>query len=84
MSSNQPTERQVFGAKVRDEAEKYEAKHRRRVSGGWELPAGFFERRDAHLARKFGLDLYEARRFLTWSRNCTHPWSEGACYLCPE
>lgn len=80
-----PTERQILGAKVRAEAEKYEAKNRKKVrGGGWELPAGYREKRNEHLARKFNLDPHEARRFLTWSRSCTHSWSEGACHLCPQ
>lgn len=79
-----PTELQILGAKVRAEAEKYEVKNRKKVrGGGWELSAGYWEKRNAHLARKFNLDPHEARRFLTWSRPCTHSWSEGACHLCP-
>jgi hypothetical protein len=78
-----PTERQILGAKVRAEAEKYEAKNRKKVREGWELPAGYWKKRDAHLAQKFNLDPREASRFLTWSRSCTHSWSEGACHLCP-
>ena len=84
MTLSAPTERQILGAKVRAEAEKYKAKHRKKVPGGWEFPVGYDERRNAHLARKFDLPVHEIPYFMTWSRSCTHPWSEGACHLCPD
>jgi len=78
------TERQVLGAKIRAEKEKYEAKVRRRVSGGWEFAKGHRERLYAHLAKKFGMDPNDVQYFLTWSRSCDHPWSAGACPMCPD
>ena len=83
MSSDQPTERQVLGAKIRAAAEEWEEKHRQKFhAGGWILPP--MEVRNGHLASRFGMTPREISRFMTWSRNCTHPWSEGACPRCPE
>jgi hypothetical protein len=79
-----PTERQILGASIRAEAEEYDAQARRPHPGGWEYPEGHRERRNAHLALKFGVSPQEAGRFMTYSRSCTHSWKEGACYKCPK
>ena len=76
-----PTPRQILGAKIRAAAEAWEIKHRRKEAGGWILPER--EKRDRYLARKFSLPVSEIPYFMTWSRTCTHPWSDGACPLCP-
>jgi hypothetical protein len=77
-----PTERQILGAKIRAEREKYELKHRRRKDGEWCFP----ERSKiyAHLAKTFGISKTEVSYFMTYSRYCTHSWASGACDKCPD
>lgn len=76
------TERQILGAKVRAAEEAWTLKHQKPCGGGFLVPLR--EERDRYLSRKFGMPPHRISYFLTWSRTCTHPWSEGACEDCPE
>jgi len=78
------TPHQILGAEIRAEVERFEKKIRRRCAGGWELPANYRTRRDAHIAKMFSIAPSAVQFFMTWSRACTHPWSAGACPLCPD
>lgn len=78
-----PTEQQILGAKIRAEAEAFDLKHRKpwMRGGGWIVPST--QERNEHLSRVFGLHPREFSRYMTYSRYCTHKWSEGACDDCP-
>ncbi len=76
-----PTERQILGAKIRAEAERYVNQHRRPCQGGHEVPSN--EERNAAVGKKFGLSALDVSYFMTYSRYCAHPWSKGACDKCP-
>jgi hypothetical protein len=77
-----PTDRQILGAKVRAAREAYEKKHGKPSGGGLLIPsrAVVYD----HLSKKFGIPPYELSFFFTYSRACTHKWSEGACDQCPK
>lgn len=78
----EPTERQVLGAKIRAAEEAFVLKHRKPCAGGFNVPS-----RKAvygHLAKMFQMSSVEVSYFLSYSRSCTHKWSEGACVGCPE
>lgn len=77
-----PTARQVLGAQIRAEQERWEKKHRVPCKGGYEIPPR--AERYAHLAKTFNMTPVEVSYFLTWSRSCTHTWESGACDDCPE
>lgn len=77
-----PTERQILGAKIRAENERYVLKNRKPYRGGYEVPGR--QKISAHLAKTFRMPAEKVSYFLTWSRSCTHPWSAGACDACPE
>jgi hypothetical protein len=77
-----PTERQILGAKIRAEKDRYVRKHQKPHMGGYLVPEN--AEVDEHLAKKFGLPTLEIRYFMTWSRRCDHPWSAGACDDCPK
>ena len=77
------TPRQVLGARIRAERERYVKRLRKPYpEGGWIVPSQ--EKVHKHLSNKFGLDVEEVRSYLTYSRSCSHPWSEGACEQCPD
>lgn len=78
-----PTPRQILGALVRAEEERWTKKHRKpyQKGGGWLVPPR--AERDAHLGKMFGLSPHEISQFFTYSRYCTHAWSDGACAQCP-
>jgi hypothetical protein len=76
------TERQIVGAKIRAADEEYINKHRKPLGGGYEVPSN--KERYEYLAKKFGLPVTEISYFMTYSRQCTHPWSAGACPQCPS
>jgi len=77
-----PSNRQIFGAKIRAEEEKYYLKHRKLCDGGYLVPS--HKEKLNHLAKKFVLTPVEISYFLTYSRKCTHSWSTGACDACPD
>jgi hypothetical protein len=76
-----PTSNQILGARIRAEQERYWAQHRKPYMGGYTGPSR--EVTLAHLSRVFGLTPHEVSGHLTYSRQCTHPWSDGACEQCP-
>jgi len=76
-----PTANQILGAKIRAEAERYKAKHSKPYMGGYEVPSN--KETLSHLSNVFGLSTHEISLYLTYSRQCTHPWSAGACSECP-
>jgi hypothetical protein len=66
-----PNPREILEAKVRD----YLEKHR---------PSLWDERVRARLSKKFGVPPHEFRFIGTYSRYCTHEFSEGPCQECPH
>jgi len=82
MTMSKPNERQVLGAKIRAEAERYVKERRKPFAGGWSGPSQ--KEVQAHLATVLRMDPQEVSRYLTWSRYCTHAWSDGACPQCPD
>ena len=79
-----PTERQVLGAKILAAKEAFVDQHKKpwgKGGGGWLVPST--EDRYAYLSEKFGLMPRTLSFFMTYSRSCEHPWSEGACAKCP-
>ena len=81
MTAKAPTAGQILAAQVRAAREAYDRKHRKPVTGGWEMPSR--EQVYKHLSKKFNLTSWELSFFFTYSRSCTHEWNEGACHLCP-
>jgi len=76
-----PTPSQTLGAQIRAEEERWTKTHRKPYKGGWLIPPK--AERDMHLSQMFGLTPHEVSLFLTYSRYCTHRWSDGACVRCP-
>ena len=82
MPTEQPTHLQVLACQIRAEREAYEDKHKKPYrGGGFTVPL----REDIykHLSTKFGLPVENISYFFTYTRHCTHKWSEGACHKCP-
>lgn len=79
---NEPNERQILGAKIRFEEERYVKEHRKPLAGGWEVPSQ--KEIYAHLATVFEMAPHEVSRYLTYTRYCSHDWSTGACSQCPD
>ena len=77
-----PTERQVLGARVRAAFDQWILDHGTPGEGGVHLPSR--QERDAYLCNLFDMEVHEVHQFLTYSRKCDHPWSEGACSKCPK
>lgn len=77
----EPTQHQVLAAKIRSAREAYERKHRKKCAGGWLVPSS--EQVYKHLSKKFNMPWQSFCYYFTYSRQCTHPWNEGACHLCP-
>jgi len=77
-----PSEKQILGCKIRAAEEAFYKKHRKPYEGGWIVPDN--EKKYKHLSKLFGMPPHEISYFLTYSRSCTHSWSEGACADCPE
>ena len=77
-----PTSAQVIAARVRAAVEVYEKKHRKPCGGGWKLPprAEMYKA----VAEEVGVSVRAISYCLTYARQCTHPWSEGACPKCPS
>ena len=75
-----PTPQQIFAARIRWEAEQWQKKNGKPLSGGLHLPPKLVLYQ--HLSEKFGLALHEIPRFLTFSRTCEHSWRK-ACPECP-
>ena len=76
-----PSERQVLAAKIRACEEEYERKHRKPSGGGYEVPSN--KDRYKYLSKKFGMSPVDVSYYFTYSRTCSHKWSEGACFECP-
>ena len=76
------TDRQILGAKIRAAAEAFIKKHQKPYMGGYEIPTN--KEKYEHLSKLFGLSPLEISYFMTYSRVCTHEWSEGACPSCPD
>ena len=76
-----PSPAQIFAARVRAAAEAYTEKKKKPLGGGFSVPP----RKEvyAHVSREVGVAEQNVGFFLTYSRQCTHPWSAGACHLCP-
>jgi hypothetical protein len=81
-ASDVPSPKQVLFVRVRRALELYERRHRQRCGGGWKVPSD--DEVYAHLSALFGLTRQELSLFMTYSRQCTHPWRAGACSRCPE
>ena len=79
---NAPTSGQVIAARVRAAVEAYEKKHRKPCEGGWEVPPR--ETMYRAVAKETGVRVGAISFCLTYSRSCTHSWSEGACPRCPS
>lgn len=77
-----PNERQILGAKIRAEAECFYIKKRRPYQGGYLVPPK--EDLYNHLAKIFKRTPLDISYYMTYSRSCTHPWSDGACPDCPD
>jgi hypothetical protein len=78
----QPTKSQIFGAKVRSDREAYERKHSKPYKGGRLVPSRGNVLK--YLSEKYNICPIELERLFTYSRECTHPWNEGACPRCPD
>lgn len=78
-----PTVNQKFAAAVRAFHEKKLKKTERPVKGFKDCFEIDPEKAKKKTAGKFGLTPSEVSYFLTFSRNCDHPWSQGACDECP-
>ncbi len=76
------TSRQILGAKIRAASEAWLKQQQKPYKGGYEIPTN--QERYAYLSKVFGLSPVEISYFFTYSRNCTHEWSEGACPSCPD
>ena len=76
------TEDQILGCKVRAEEERYVNARRKPLAGGFEVPPRSQVRE--HLSGVFGLSAVELSYYFTFTRTCRHPWSAGACPLCPS
>jgi len=77
-----PTANQILGAEIRAAQEAWFKRNRRPYrGGGYTVPSR--ARELAFLGRKFGMTPVAVSYFLTYSRECTHPWSAGACDRCP-
>jgi len=76
------TKLQILGAEIRAAEEQYVIKHRVAHKGGWIVPC----REEVHeyLSEIFGIPAERIKFFFTYSRQCNHPWSEGACEECPK
>jgi hypothetical protein len=77
----QPTEQQKLAAKIRSKAEAYERKHQEPYLGGWRMPPKSQVLK--YLSKLFNMPACELSFYFTYSRECTHPWNEGACVKCP-
>lgn len=80
--NEKPSEKQILGAKIRAEEEAFYLANRKPYKGGWDIPPA--TEKLAHLSRIFEMPPHEISYFLTWSRSCTHKWSDGACIECPQ
>jgi hypothetical protein len=78
-----PTDKQVLGARIRAAEEAYVKKHRKPYKGGgWIIPSR--QEVHGHLSAMFDIPVRDIGFFLTYSRNCTHTWAQGACDACPD
>lgn len=76
-----PTEGQELAARIRAAFKQEKLRARKPLEGGWEVePTRVVAKR---LESVFGIPAVELERYLTYSRQCTHEWDEGACDLCP-
>lgn len=79
-----PSPIQIVGAQIRHEVERFELSHRRRVSDGvYELSVDR-ENYYSDIGEKYGMSWIDVTYFMTYSRYCSHSWSNGACDDCPE
>jgi hypothetical protein len=79
--NNLPTEGQILAARIRAEEEAYVMARRKPYAGGWIVPRR--EEVYSHLSEMFGMTRHEISYFFTYSRVCSHAWSNGACHKCP-
>lgn len=76
-----PTEAQILAAKVRAAAEAFYLRTRRRHYGGFIVPSN--DECYEAVSKETGVCKTAISFCLTFSRSCTHPWSDGACSKCP-
>lgn len=80
-----PSEKQILGARIRAANEAYVLANRKPYNGqrgSWVVPSS--EERNRYLSEMFDMPPREVSYYLTYSRSCTHAWSEGACDRCPD
>lgn len=77
-----PNELQVRAANIRAEVEAYYDKHKKPYGGGFVVPDK--ETVYSAVASKLGESVRAVEFCMTYSRSCTHEWSEGACPDCPS
>ena len=82
MTDEVPNARQVMGARVRAAVELWKEKFGKRTSYGYEYPPR--RHRDEWVSQFCACDARDVTYYLTFTRRCTHPWSDGACVDCPD
>lgn len=80
---NDITPKMVLDCKIRDRLETIKLKHSKPYTGG-RIYSKSRNEILREVAEEFGVDLlYCMYNITTYSRSCTHSWSDGPCIYCP-